>query len=164
MNFLPGLLAGLHEFPTVERILSARSDDSVHLHSLIMRYLKNGSQILESPKQSSAMPHLAKVHPVGDVVHVFSHIRKTYRVSWAVLAGPGGPPTLNAPGVQPASKKSTRAKKLASTSGNNPGGAVSPPANTACQWVKLSNVEHAKYVHRMDDVVGTASRLEDHAD
>ena len=144
MNILPGLLAGLHEFPTIECISSARSDDSAHLRSVIMRYLKNGSQILDSPKQSSAMPHLAKVHPVGDVVHVFSHIRKTYRVSWVVLAGTGGPPALKVTtGGEPTQKKSTRAKKAASTSGNDNDGAMSP-STTA--WVKLSDVEHAKWV------------------
>ena len=123
---------------------SAESDDNVHLRSAIMRYLENGSQILESPKLPSDVPHVTQIHPVGEVVHVFSHIRKTYRVSWVVLAGTGGPPALKVTtGVQPTQKKSTRAKKAALTLGNDNGGAISPSTSA---WVKLSDVEHAKWV------------------
>ncbi|KZV72975.1 DNA glycosylase [Peniophora sp. CONT] len=135
-----GLLAGLHEFPTMENPSSAQSDDNAHLGSVIMRYIENGSQLLESPRQPSDVPHVAKVQTVGDVVHVFSHIRKTYRVSWVVLTGTGGPPALRAPtGAQPTQKKSTRTKKVASVSANN-GGVISPPHSA---WIKLSDVEHA---------------------
>lgn len=141
IDFLPGLLAGLHEFPTMESVSSSQSDDNKHLGSVITRYIENGSQILESPRQPADVPHVAKVHPVGDVVHVFSHIRKTYRVSWVVLTGTGGPPALRAPtGAQPTQKKSTRTKKVASVSANN-GGDISPPHSA---WIKLSDVEHAK--------------------
>jgi A/G-specific adenine glycosylase len=34
------------------------------------------------------------VQPVGDVVHVFSHIKKTYRVQWVLLEGTPDPPQL----------------------------------------------------------------------
>ncbi|VDC07495.1 unnamed protein product [Peniophora sp. CBMAI 1063] len=135
-----GLLAGLHEFPTVEKT-SAESDDNVHLRSVLMRYLENGSRISDSSKHHSDQPHVARVQPVGDVVHVFSHIRKTYRVSWTVLTGAGGPPALKvSTGVQPAQKKSTRTKKMTPTSENDSSGAVSPSHSA---WVRLSDVEHA---------------------
>ena len=116
----------------------------MHLRNVIMRYLENGSQILESPKLPSDVPHVTQIHPVGEVVHVFSHIRKTYRVSWVVLTGSGGPPALKAaPVVLPVLKKSSRAKKAASTSMSNDSGAISPSTSA---WVKLSDVEHAKWV------------------
>ena len=129
----------------MENVSSTQSggDDGVHLRNVVMRYLENGSQIMESSKQSDRQ-HVAKVRPIGDVVHVFSHIRKTYRVSWAVLTGASGPPTLRAlTEVQPALKKGTRAKKAAPVSASTDGGAISPPG---AAWVKLSDVEHAKYV------------------
>lgn len=125
----------------MENAPSAPGDGDVHLRSIIMRYLENGLQIMEAPKRPSDTPHVEKVHSVGDVVHVFSHIRKTYRVYWTVITGVGGPPALRvSTEVQPTQKKSTRTKKSALTSVS---GAVSPP-NSA--WVKLSDVEHAKCV------------------
>jgi len=36
--------------------------------------------------------HLVKIERAGDVLHVFSHIRKTYRVQWVVLEGGGSSP------------------------------------------------------------------------
>ena len=129
----------------------------MHLRNVIMRYLENGSQILESPKLPSDVPHVTQIRPVGEVVHVFSHIRKTYRVSWAVLTGAGGPPALKvSTGVQPAQKKSTHTKKMTPTSENDSSGAVSPSHSA---WVKLSDVEHAKCVPLLTCDLGSTHAL-----
>ncbi|KAM5533579.1 hypothetical protein V8D89_012795 [Ganoderma adspersum] len=37
---------------------------------------------------------VVKLVPAGDVLHIFSHIRKTYRAQWVVLEGGSGPPPL----------------------------------------------------------------------
>jgi len=79
---------------------------------------------------------LVKIERAGDVLHVFSHIRKTYRVQWVVLEGGSSPPelarrsssTLAASGRRPNKKtkvKDTGSPKLES------------------MWVSLDDVEKA---------------------
>ena len=62
---------------------------------------------------------VVKIVPAGDVLHIFSHIRKTYRVQWVVLEGGSadGPPPLVqqpasclSPDPGPAIPKTTKGK------------------------------------------------------
>ena len=79
---------------------------------------------------------LVKFERAGDVLHVFSHIRKTYRVQWVVLEGGGAsPPELarRPPSTAVASghPKKTKVKGTGS----------SKPESI---WVLLDDVEKAK--------------------
>lgn len=49
---------------------------------------------------------ITKVQPAGDVVHVFSHIKKTYRVQWVVVEGTKHPPQLPSATDLPTTPKS----------------------------------------------------------
>ena len=64
---------------------------------------------------------------VGDVLHVFSHIRKTYRVQWVVMEGGGTSPP-----------------QLATQSVLGVAGAKSEVTGSASMWIRLSEVEKAK--------------------
>jgi len=78
---------------------------------------------------------LVKIARAGDVLHVFSHIRKTYRVQWVVLEGGGTrPPELarRSTPVVPRRAGSKRTKV-----------ADNLPKNES-MWVRLDDVEEAK--------------------
>ncbi|GJE93754.1 DNA glycosylase [Phanerochaete sordida] len=101
-----GLLAGLHEFPTQPAV----SPDLAlaEQHALPQKLL---ADILATPPRAGPPPHadadtdapltIAQITPAGDVPHVFSHIRKTYRVQWVLLAGGGVHPPALAPAQGP---------------------------------------------------------------
>ncbi|KAJ7057825.1 DNA glycosylase [Mycena amicta] len=75
-----GLLAGLDEFPTSEIVsatLSAVKQAQIP-HKIIPSFLKGAK--------------IKKVEAMGDVLHVFSHIKKTYRVQWVLLQSTPEPP------------------------------------------------------------------------
>ncbi|KAJ7637148.1 hypothetical protein FB45DRAFT_1001978 [Roridomyces roridus] len=90
-----GLLAGLDEFPTCPNVApsmtKARQLKTPHD---VLQKLLHANVRLQNEKSSLK---IAKVQPVGDVVHVFSHIKKTYRVQWVVLEGTSSPPELAPP-------------------------------------------------------------------
>ena len=45
---------------------------------------------------TSDILRIGTIKAVGDVVHIFSHIKKTYRVQWVILeGGEDGPPELH---------------------------------------------------------------------
>lgn len=82
---------------------------------------------------------LVKIERAGDVLHVFSHIRKTYRVQWVVLEGGNSPPelawrsssTLATAGRRPNNLKKTKVKDTGSP-------------KLGSMWVSLDDVEKAK--------------------
>ena len=55
---------------------------------------KLGRDILAHLVQCTSEQTVSKIIPIGDVVHVFSHIRKTYRVQWVIVNGGLGPPRV----------------------------------------------------------------------
>jgi len=110
---MSGLLAGLHEFPTVSNVpvtISASAQTKLPctlLSDLLVSPPKeHRARISEvqmseevSDGESSTTLRIAKIKPAGDVIHVFSHIKKTYRVQWVLLEGGGDqPPPLSPPG------------------------------------------------------------------
>ena len=80
-----GLLAGLYEFPTSENV--SKSIKPVAQEKL-------GRDILAHLVQCTNEQTVSKTIPIGDVVHVFSHIRKTYRVQWVIVMGGLAPPKV----------------------------------------------------------------------
>lgn len=93
---------------------------------------------------------IVHVKPAGDVVHVFSHIRKTYRVQWVLLKGGGDePPKLQHKSDSPTEGKIKAAQKGKARKGSeafqdSEAGRVN--AADVARWVPLDQVEHAKYV------------------
>ena len=88
---------------------------------------------------------IADIRAAGDVPHVFSHIKKTYRVQWVLLeGGEDTPPALSptkaavAPVVtSPRGKDAIgKAKKNVKTSGKDLGGSA--------RWLPLDDVADAK--------------------
>jgi A/G-specific adenine glycosylase len=131
-----GLLAGLHEFPTSPEVPASISalEERETAMTLLSCLIK--SPLLDSfPKAAdtarSDVPRLVKIERAGDVLHVFSHIRKTYRVQWVLLEGGGAsPPEL--------AKRSA----LASSAKKTKGAAGLPKLES--MWILLDDVEKAK--------------------
>ena len=78
-------MAGLYEFPT---------SDNVSKTIKPVAQEKLGRDILAHLVQCTSEQTISKITPVGDVVHVFSHIRKTYRVQWVIVKGGLAPPKV----------------------------------------------------------------------
>ncbi|KAG6848632.1 hypothetical protein H0H93_015370, partial [Arthromyces matolae] len=98
----PSLLAGLHEFPTssnVAKTTSTAAQKKIPV-TLLDGLLKspvspqNNSKKAESP---IAQLVITSIKPADDVVHVFSHIRKTYRPQWVIIEGGDLPPAFKGP-------------------------------------------------------------------
>ena len=167
-----GLLAGLHEFPTVPNISGASAtaakvaeipngllkdllvDPLLDLYSgsKLQGPSKLGSSSDKDKDKDSAEGAMRIVHvkPAGDVVHVFSHIRKTYRIQWVLLKGGGDEPPklrpksgLSMKGKTKAAQKRKSRKRSEASEDSEPEKAT---ATDVARWVPLDQVEHAKYV------------------
>jgi A/G-specific adenine glycosylase len=162
-----GLLAGLHEFPTMPNV--SRSKDLQDIPRTLL------SELLSTPLRSDSVNEkkancssdladdinslrITMVQPAGDVVHVFSHLKKTYRVQWVLLeAGGVHPPRLRTEFVS-STKTGRQAKAGAKASTKIIDGRVidanheakdglSAPIPPALRWVAMQDVTDAKYVH-----------------
>ncbi|KAG6335022.1 hypothetical protein ID866_4067 [Astraeus odoratus] len=162
-DMLSGLLAGLHEFPTVPSISGAPAVSGGApeiVDKLLAGLLVNPpppfrtdshTQRVE-PDMNNEGLRIDTIRPVGDVVHVFSHIRKTYRVQWVVLEGGGDePPTLldescasSLPihGKAAGNGKEKRIKIPEKSKGYS--SSSQPRGATRSRWVPLEEVESAK--------------------
>jgi len=94
-------LAGLHEFPTSANVPVTTSGAAMTetAHSLLSDLLTDPPPpFTKTIRKQSSLPGtrdrltIVRVQTAGDVLHVFSHIRKTYRVQWVVLEGGGSDP------------------------------------------------------------------------
>ncbi|EIW80749.1 DNA glycosylase [Coniophora puteana RWD-64-598 SS2] len=142
-----GLLAGLQEFPSIPNISSTASKLAEAPYTLLEGLLSSPPRKQKAAQGDAQSPRITRVKPAGDVIHVFSHIRKTYRVQWVLLEGGSEngsrPPALlprptitnDAPSRGPESKK-PKGKK------NSVNASASQPAVIA-QWVRLDEVENA---------------------
>ncbi|KIK81555.1 hypothetical protein PAXRUDRAFT_155855 [Paxillus rubicundulus Ve08.2h10] len=165
-----GLLAGLHEFPTVPNIsgASATAAKVAEIPSDLLRDLLINPPVPLHPKDGKtrdpcssndsmdAALQVVHVEPVGDVVHVFSHIKKTYRVQWVVLEGGGDEPpelhnaltlsTLRTGGRNKGSRKdqlrkcSDRSKDSKADDGESQSIITGTPI---AQWISLDDVKDA---------------------
>ncbi|KAJ7237311.1 DNA glycosylase [Mycena haematopus] len=124
-----GLLAGLDEFPTSPNVPASlsRASQLKIPQEILSNLLHRDVRLLDvaqksAPEGSGASLRIAKVQPAGDVVHVFSHIKKTYRVQWVLLEGTSDPPRLASATaldekiVAPSSKGKGKSRKAANIS------------------------------------------------
>ncbi|KAI0790408.1 DNA glycosylase [Abortiporus biennis] len=175
-----GLLAGLHEFPTLPSTGTgttslSNSEMNEIPHRLLSRILVTpplpyhplslpGSKshstqrpIRAGDEEEAQNPNddslrIIKIKPAGDVIHIFSHIKKTYRVQWVVLQGEYGqqPPSINIPpsnNIPPGFTSKTRTKggKKQGKPNPNVGGVndseVVPPQEA--MWTLIDDVPKA---------------------
>lgn len=94
---------------------------------------------------------IAQIKPAGEVVHVFSHIRKTYRIQWVLLHGGGSHPPALAPrppaigGAAAPTKKSSRGgTRQASDSAKGLRASEDAPSPPGALWTLLEDVPEAK--------------------
>ena len=96
---------------------------------------------------SGAASHLriTQTQHVGDVLHIFSHIRKTYRVQWVVLQGGSSPPDL-LPSALPSSGSEMNAKPRKSSAKGKMSkkGASLGATSTTAKWTQIEDVESTK--------------------
>jgi len=97
-HFLPGLLAGLYDFATSANISKRSTTGSIK--PLSLKYLGEifgcvfREDAMVNSDENSQKVELARVSVIGDVSHVFSHVKKTYRVVWTLMTGGDRPPML----------------------------------------------------------------------
>ncbi|KAF9228370.1 DNA glycosylase [Gyrodon lividus] len=155
-----GLLAGLHEFPTVPNISGASATAAKVAkipNDLLTDLLVNPPspfhpkdwKLQDSCSSSDATDgatRVVDVKPAGDVVHGFSHIKKTYRVQWVVLEGGGDkPPELHNSPMSPTLPTSEKNRKLRKGKPNYSEGSQAEDRSVAmvARWVRLDEVEDA---------------------
>lgn len=114
--------------------------DLLHHHLLdvledsVLPYKERSLQNLEPKCSSSPEYRVVNITPMGDVPHVFSHIKKTYRVQWVVIEGGCVPPVLKCGPGQPSSDHGT----------------YNTPKNAF--WASVTNVTEAKYVYSVRSI------------
>ena len=94
--------------------------------------------------QCTSEQSISEIIPIGDVLHVFSHIRKTYRVQWVIMKGGLAPPQVlsneisdeleRPPGKQP-TKGKRKTKKVTISTQRSQNGAI---------WIPLNEVAETK--------------------
>ncbi|KAF8589109.1 DNA glycosylase [Ramaria rubella] len=96
-----GLLAGLYEFPSCENIDENETELLEPPHSVLGDLLVSpppnykplcGNHAVTGGIQGGL--RIAEIRHIGDTVHAFTHIRKTYRIVSVVLQGGTSPPQL----------------------------------------------------------------------
>jgi A/G-specific adenine glycosylase len=115
-------LAGLYEFPTSDNV--SKSIEPAAQEKL-------GRDILADLVQCTSEQAVSNIIPIGDVVHVFSHIRKTYRVQWVIVKGGLAPPKVLS--HERLGKKTTRGNRKAPTQSSQNG-----------LWIPLNEVAETK--------------------
>jgi A/G-specific adenine glycosylase len=103
LKFSLGLLAGLLDFASSVDVSKIISEEDVKFKSLQLLGELFGQTFFEplAPSQSGSCckkddeVRVTRLSVLGDVSHIFSHIKKTYRVVWVLLTGGSVPPKLN---------------------------------------------------------------------
>ncbi|KAF8512661.1 hypothetical protein BU17DRAFT_53907 [Hysterangium stoloniferum] len=109
-----GLLAGLYEFPSTEAIDEDETDVLELPHLVLNNLLSSPPARFEPEKGRKAINSKNKnelrvtdICHIGDSVHIFSHIKKTYRIISVVLKGGLSPPLLREEFQQQNKKRKT---------------------------------------------------------
>lgn len=122
-------MAGLYEFPTTDNVSKSIRPEAQE---------KLGQDILAQLVQCTSEQTVSNIIPIGDVVHVFSHIRKTYRVQWVIVKGGLAPPKVLTNEMphefeQRIGKKTTRRNRKAP-----------PQSSQNGLWIPLNEVAESK--------------------
>lgn len=162
-----GLLAGLHEFPTLANVSGAAASVSAQAkvpNSLLSNLLKSPPAAYTprnffTPRTKSEISEadsvlkIKNIKPIGDVIHVFSHIKKTYRVQWVVLEGGGTcPPEPISRVVERPAKKSTKGKQRSRRKSNRSDEDKDDDHDlgslpVTAKWMPYADVINTKYIY-----------------
>lgn len=84
----------MYDFATSANVSKSMTAEAVRVMSLKLLGSIFSQEFLDhSPSDQDVQKFwAARVSITGDVSHVFSHIRKTYRVVWTLVTGGDGPP------------------------------------------------------------------------
>jgi hypothetical protein len=115
-----GLLAGLLEFPTLENITQTLTEAELLERARKCFSGMLGTEIHSSDDGSEAgtgardevlqQLRIVSTKSLGGILHIFSHIRKSYRVCMITLEGGEDPPLLNFEESQIKTSKDKRRK------------------------------------------------------
>ncbi|KAG1781887.1 DNA glycosylase [Suillus placidus] len=152
-----GLLAGLHEFPTLPNLSGVKASSTSNMaeipYTLLQELLvqppsshsdKMPLKKLATSNSSYNVPEVIQVTSAGDVVHIFSHIKKTYRVQWVLLEGDELPQLRQT--VSPDQGARENGNRAKNPKGKHKGSEVSEvelntiPQTLSAQWVPLTQV------------------------
>jgi A/G-specific adenine glycosylase len=118
------------------------------LQELLMHPPSSPSDKEPSKSKSYNVPKVIQVMSAGDVVHVFSHIKKTYRVQWVLMEGDELPPLRLAVTPDQATRENgNRAKNRKGKQQVSEVSEVELNTNSqtlGAQWVPFTQVEDAK--------------------
>ena len=107
-------------------------------NKLLSRLLLSAVPPYNSSKESkNDVLKIKEISVVGDVQHVFSHIKKTYRTQWVILEGGERPPPLR----QGKPEENLNAEEPMHGDDDGP-----PSSLSSSMWTKLEDVSNAKYV------------------
>ncbi|KAH9477783.1 Adenine DNA glycosylase [Psilocybe cubensis] len=149
-----GLLAGLYDFPTsvdVPMKITVRDQESLTL-KILPQIIQGASRISRQKKRNTvghnpSQPEdlvIAEIQPVGDVVHVFSHIKKTYRIQLVVLEGGVKPPAiLENPLLH--DERPTKIERKEGRAAKNVNVTTAIDASKPAIWVPLNEVVDTMY-------------------
>ncbi|KAF9243111.1 DNA glycosylase [Melanogaster broomeanus] len=102
-------------------------------HGLLRNLLVHPPSHQKDSKSQSSSMRVVYVKPAGDVVHIFSHIKKTYRVQWVVLeGGDEKPPELQNSPIVVDRFEDSDAEKCGSQS-----------TTSVARWIALDEVKDA---------------------
>jgi A/G-specific adenine glycosylase len=138
----------LYEFPTSSNVSKVTSQSTLAkipnqlladllLPTVLPRDTKGNKLIKKEALQ------IKSIQPVGDVVHSFSHIKKTYRAQWIILGGGETLPTLRLSDVEQPGKydKKSTMEKLMDSGDDEVSASLLP---MGAMWIKLKDVANAK--------------------
>ncbi|TFK41618.1 hypothetical protein BDQ12DRAFT_710665 [Crucibulum laeve] len=131
-----GLLAGLYEFPTLENIRSPCVFPSLdHIPY-------NVSSVSNPTLNAEGDVRMVQISPIGDIIHIFSHIKKTYRVQKLILEGGEKPPQLELKSISSTTKKTMppKSKKVPRRKSK-----TVEAQDVAPIWLPLNGVSDAKF-------------------
>jgi A/G-specific adenine glycosylase len=116
---------------------------------ILSTLVQDGSLLKTTPKNQKRVDlvqteklTISSIQPVGDVLHVFSHIKKTYRVQRVILEGGANPPATLLDASLHDERPLKKIKKGALKNANVT--AMHTPSGPMAVWVPLEKVVETK--------------------
>ncbi|KAJ3567834.1 hypothetical protein NP233_g6104 [Leucocoprinus birnbaumii] len=149
-----GLLAGLQDFPACMNVSKDSSTEAIKSISLEFLDTFFGSSFRQpttksagkGPRRGAWESSVSRISIIGDVPHVFSHIRKTYRVVWILLTGGDNPPDPYANGIAGASHILAPKSMTQGKSGNKMPVHNGSDLRAESAWTPMNEVADATHV------------------
>ncbi|KAL0958163.1 hypothetical protein HGRIS_000327 [Hohenbuehelia grisea] len=164
-----GLLAGLLEFPTKENVTPKISSTACTSQAKACLATLLVDEIAPFTAKAPRKPiddnsyRISAVEPAGDVLHVFSHIRKTYKVQWVLIEGGMTPPAIRTDSSKPPPsakerRRSTkvRTSELRDEDDDSETAKLGPPS---AAWVQIDNIRHSNITTGVQKIWDSVEKL-----